>query len=315
MRVFRGEIRDTVDLLAFGPGERLAAACAGRDRVDVWDAVTGQQADAWNAHGFGVSDLGFLPGGRVLVCVRDHQLQIIDPDTSDRRGDEFPVVAGAARVGPAVRLAVAPDAVFSSHARTPTGARVPPTLVCWRPTRSGRYAAAWSAPVGGIALAVAAGPDGTVATAELVEDGLRQFSAIVLRSAADGTELRRVTANVRPWGSRDRLRFSPDGTRVFAARDDRVGRWDVATGDHLGWVPLAGSGMLPTDAALHPSGRWLLTSGLDGTVRVWDADRLTESTAFQWDVGKLRSVAVGADGAIAAAGGEDGKIVVWDLDL
>src|SRR5262249_40800266 len=84
IRVFRGEIRDPVDLLAFGPGERLAAAASGRDRVDVWDSVTGHQADAWLARQLSVSDIGFLPDGRVVACVSRHPLQVIDPDTSDK---------------------------------------------------------------------------------------------------------------------------------------------------------------------------------------------------------------------------------------
>ena len=46
-----------------------------------------------------------------------------------------------------------------------------------------------------------------------------------------------------------------------------------------------------------------------------DAERLEVVNVFEWTVGKLRSVAVGGDGAVAAAGGNDGDIVVWDLDL
>lgn len=317
MRVFQGDIRDTIDLLAFGPGERLAAAAGGRDRLDVWDAVTGSQADAWKAGGLGVGDLGFLPDGRVLASVRDHPLQVIDPDTSARHGIVFPALTAGVHVGPAVRLATVGELVFSTHARNHESGRLtPPTLACWKPTPAGRYTPAWSLPVGSAPLAVATSPDGRfVATAELVYDNTRDQETITLRDPATGAEIRRVTANVRPWAVRDRLRFSPDGSRVFAARDGAVGRWDTATGDHLGWIPVADPGAAPTDVAVHPSGRWLLTPGLDGRVRVWDAEYLTETTAFQWGVGKLRSVAIGADGTIAAAGGEDGKIVVWDLDL
>jgi WD40 repeat protein len=37
--------------------------------------------------------------------------------------------------------------------------------------------------------------------------------------------------------------------------------------------------------------------------------------AFDWDVGRLRSIAFSPDGMLAATGGDKGKIVVWDVDL
>jgi hypothetical protein len=37
--------------------------------------------------------------------------------------------------------------------------------------------------------------------------------------------------------------------------------------------------------------------------------------AFNWEIGRLRSVAFSPDGMLAAAGGDRGKIVVWDVDL
>jgi hypothetical protein len=36
---------------------------------------------------------------------------------------------------------------------------------------------------------------------------------------------------------------------------------------------------------------------------------------FDWDVGRLRSTAFSPDGMLAAAGGDAGKIVLWDVDL
>jgi hypothetical protein len=38
-------------------------------------------------------------------------------------------------------------------------------------------------------------------------------------------------------------------------------------------------------------------------------------TTFNWQVGRVNSVALSPEGMTAAAGGQDGNIVVWDLDL
>jgi WD40 repeat protein len=308
MRVLRGEVRDDIDLLAFGPGERVAAAAAGRNQVDVWDAATGRQADAWHTRLSTVTDLGFLPDGRVLACVGGHPLQVIDPDQTGRYGTAFP----AALRQKAVRVATGGAAVF-----TASDGRSRPGVVCWRPDGSGEYTAAWlrHGPDGGLPLAVAASPDGRlVAHAELVNPRRappKAPPAFVIRAAADGKKILRVTIGVGPGPPGDRLRFSPDGSKLLAIRPAGADLWDATTGESAGHLPTED----PTDAAFHPSGRWLLTSSTDGTVRVWDADRLAEVAAFRWDVGKLRAVAVSPDGALAAAGGADGRVVVWDLDL
>lgn len=326
MRVFKGVIRDPVDLLAFGPGERLAAATAGRGKLDVWDSVTGFQADAWRATDPGerfqrqelpVTEIGFLPDGRVMGCVGGQPLQVFDPD-GEGKGAVFADGAAGLNLGPAVRFATAGDAVFSTHARNPASPTFPPTLVCWRPTAIGAYSVAWSGLVGSVPHAVAASPDGRlVATAGAmpVPGGTRQNSFITIWDAATGKALRQVVAKVLPWGLRDRLRFTPDGSRVVAVRDDSVNLWDSATCEYVGRLTAPDRGDALTDAVVHPSGRWLLTSGIDGKVRVWDAERLEVVNVFEWTVGKLRSVAVGGDGAVAAAGGNDGNLVVWDLDL
>lgn len=70
-----------------------------------------------------------------------------------------------------------------------------------------------------------------------------------------------------------------------------------------------------TGLAFHPSGRFLAATSNDATVKFFDVTNWTVAAAFDWGIGQLRSIAFSGDGMLAAAGGEDGRIVVWDVDL
>ena len=54
--------------------------------------------------------------------------------------------------------------------------------------------------------------------------------------------------------------------------------------------------------------------GSDGKARGWGLSDTTETTATDLGAGKLHSVAFSPEGLWAAAGGDSGKIVVWDMD-
>jgi WD40 repeat protein len=70
-----------------------------------------------------------------------------------------------------------------------------------------------------------------------------------------------------------------------------------------------------TGLAFHPSGRYLAATSNDATVKLYDTSTWQVAQAYNWDIGRLRSVAFSPDGMLAAAGGDKGKIVVWDVDL
>ncbi|OAI47597.1 hypothetical protein AYO44_01590 [Planctomycetaceae bacterium SCGC AG-212-F19] len=70
-----------------------------------------------------------------------------------------------------------------------------------------------------------------------------------------------------------------------------------------------------TGLAFHPSGRYLAATSNDATVKLYDTATWKVHTAFDWKIGRLRSVAFSPDGMRAAAGGDSGKIVIWDVDL
>ena len=63
--------------------------------------------------------------------------------------------------------------------------------------------------------------------------------------------------------------FSPDGTRVVTASDDKTARvWDAATGQPV-TRPLAASGPR-VSATFSPDGTRVVTASGDNTARVWD---------------------------------------------
>ena len=64
--------------------------------------------------------------------------------------------------------------------------------------------------------------------------------------------------------------FSPDGTRVVTASDDRTARlWDAETGKEIA-VLQAHNGTVRS-AAFSPDGTRVVTASDDGTARLWDA--------------------------------------------
>jgi WD40 repeat protein len=70
-----------------------------------------------------------------------------------------------------------------------------------------------------------------------------------------------------------------------------------------------------TGLAFHPSGRYLAATSNDSTVKFYDTSTWQMMHAFDWDIGRLRSIAFSPDGMLAAAGGDKGKIVIWDVDV
>jgi WD40 repeat protein len=70
-----------------------------------------------------------------------------------------------------------------------------------------------------------------------------------------------------------------------------------------------------TGVAFHPSGRFLAATSNDATVKLYDTATWKVAQAFDWNIGRLRSVVFSHDGMLAAAGSDKGRIVVWDVDL
>jgi len=111
------------------------------------------------------------------------------------------------------------------------------------------------------------------------------------------------------------LTFNADGTRLISSSWDRTARvWDVSQSP-----PLPGNTLLTLNGHYGPvtgagfSARGLITSSLDGTVRLWDAASGQLTTTLQGSTSMIGSTALSADGTWAVTAGIDGVIESWNI--
>src|SRR5262249_29874045 len=109
------------------------------------------------------------------------------------------------------------------------------------------------------------------------------------------------------------LHFSNDGlTLIGAQADGRISFWKTATGELL--QEIAGPGEIAKAADFLPDGVRCISAGLDDTVRIWDIARGRELWRGEFGLYGIATLAVSRDGRIAAWGGYNRKIIIWDVE-
>lgn len=294
-----------------------------------------------NAHRKDVHGLAFAPDGRTLVSVGGQSAAVFVWDV--RTGEQLHKLPGrkdrgrAVACGPGGLIAAADCQQFVRVWRLPDGeavarialpARVDPDpndgpryvaayAVAFLPTGKGLITAAehlrlWDFGPGGQAYrecptyhhgfqAVAVAPDGArVAFASRVSIGCWWLGTGGCQPVAQ------VHTHVHA------LAFDPAGGELAAAHGYGVRVFDLdATRPRL---ELAGHQGMVWRVAYTPDGSRLVTASSDGTVRFWDARTGACRGSFDWQAGKVRCVAVSPDGLTVASGGQDGRIIIADVD-
>jgi WD40 repeat protein len=117
-----------------------------------------------------------------------------------------------------------------------------------------------------------------------------------------------------PYNYRDPLLFSPDNKQLVGFNSMTLLVWPLP---QLGVPRLVRNDTRKnfTGIAYHPSGRHLFATNNDATVHVFDTVTWERVKRFTWKIGPLKAVAVSPDGTLAAAGGDKGDVVIWDVDL
>ena len=105
------------------------------------------------------------------------------------------------------------------------------------------------------------------------------------------------------------VRFTPDGSRLVAGGGAEVVLLDVATGAEIGRG--TGHTALVSAVACHPTLPLFVTTGFDGTVRVWDSTDCSPHGVLIEGGGRLTGIEFSPDGTRMAVGAQERGVLVW----
>jgi WD40 repeat protein len=188
------------------------------------------------------------------------------------------------------------------------------SLTCWN-RATGTCQASYR--ICGYGIAVS--PDGSLLASGTVDPGLCVWE---LGPAEDG--LADNQATLLHFRGLQRLitalAFTPTGHRLvsigdpFAAEPSEVVLWEVKTGREAERLPGPPGPIMAQ--AISPDGSVLAWADPQGmVVHLWDLFRGKTIDELDWGLGTCQAVAFSPDGLTAAAGGDTGRVVIWDLDL
>ncbi len=309
MRIIQSANPRPLNLLALGPGGLVAAACGAFEvpgAVEEWDIASGSRVEAGRAT-LGFGSVAFDPSGDHLIfSVAEFGITVVGTGTNQFSRDwVLPFIYP--------QFALFPDGgrlLVASSLSAVDG------IECLKFTQNFEFERLWNnqprPPHSFHAPAV--DPNGMkVATAERYEgnDG-RPRQDISLRDADTGKQLVSIPHDAA--SPVQQLAFTADGAKLLVRTDSRtVPMFDATTGAPAGELSHPGRPYV-TGIAVHPRGP-VACVRTNGTVTLWDAEKREQLRTLDWKAGKLVSVAFSPDGALGAAGTEDGKVIVWDVDI
>lgn len=293
-----------IDELAFSPDGSAVAAPAGHHGVMLWASLADGAKSGVIKPSIVCKRLAFTPDGSALYAGND-SLCAIDLATQD--AVKLPIVPWHF-----LWFGISPDGkwlVISEEDKARESCRLTGWCV-------GEHdAPAWEMTVPGLVWSLPMFPPqgNDFLLCEHRRDAGRTWHAHrVRRSVESGRELD-VSATLADVP--DQVALSPDG-RTLACRTREFVRVYPATGEWEDVPAFANDSKKHfTGIAFHPSGRYLAATSNDQTVKLYDTASWQVAKTYTWNIGRMRSVCFSPDGALAAAGSDTGKVVVWDVDV
>jgi WD40 repeat protein len=285
----------------FSPDGRWIASASQDGKVTVWDATTGQELFAFQAHGGHIHRVDISPDGRRLATASwDGTVKIWDFDPQRAGEKQSPLhilrehqaaVSGVAFSPDGQRLASAGHDKIVRVWEVGTGRQILP--LCGHT---------------GVVTCVAYSPDGQC-LASASDD-----QSVKIWDASTGQEMLTLSRHGAPVSS---VTFSRDGRWLASATEDTTTRgdcevkvWDARTGaealtlrDHISTI---------TNVVFSPDGRRLASCGYDGNVKLWDLATGQEALTLRGHTGGVRSVAFSRDGNRIVSSSIDYTVRVWN---
>lgn len=309
MRVLKATAGEVLDL-AFSPDGGALAAAIKYHGVFLWNLQAGVSVPvALTTDGDYKGGLGFSADGRSLGWLGPTSRQVYDRDTRQIAYMSFEVT----RNTHGVTQSADGTRVVSQHGLPDY------SLIGWR-MADGEWVRSWKVTTADLSVErVTLSADGRL-LAMLTRSALGNRwwdypMRVEVRDAA--TAAVKVTAEY-PSNHRARLLFSPDTRQLVGFKDMTLLVWPVPEDlASLGPPQIVRNNNRKhfTAMAYHPSGRHLYATSNDATVHVFDTATWERTERFRWQLGHLKAVAVAADGTLAAAGSDNGDVVIWDVDV
>jgi WD40 repeat protein len=158
-------------------------------------------------------------------------------------------------------------------------------------------------------------PERFTTLAGFLPDGERFVTVeevVRIRSFEKGQEL--TASRYKPVGAQQ-PQISPDGRYLGVIGYSSMYFWDLTT--LVKARKIGGSSNYGDfrSFAIHPNSKTVaVIHGGPTLVKVYDLETLKLVHKWTWKLGPLQSVAYSPDGTLGAAGSEDGRVVVWDVD-